>query len=226
MKIGRFCLLLATAIPIFAPSFSHGITLGQIDSFEDGTKQGWEAGPSLQILSGGPGGPNDHYIKLMPGGSGPGMLLQISNGTQWSGNYLAAGVTGVEMDLINFATDAMPMRVAIGNGTTGYGSTTAISLPADGQWHHLTFAISAASMTAGTQAAPFGQVISNVPTLNVFDSNTTQIPASGLNGFGLDNIHAIPEPSTICLAVSATIGLVLFRRRCNRVYKLPPAALK
>jgi hypothetical protein len=163
-------------------------------------------------MSGGPGGPNDHYIKLMPGGSGPGMLLQISNGTQWSGNYLAAGVTGVEMDLINFATDAMPMRVAIGNGTTGYGSTTALSLPADGQWHHLTFAISAASMTAGTMAPTFGQVISNVPTLNVFVSESTEIPTSGRNGFGLDNIHAIPEPASISILLSGIIGFALVRR--------------
>ena len=37
MIIGRFCLLFATAILVFAPETSRGITLGQVDTFEDGT---------------------------------------------------------------------------------------------------------------------------------------------------------------------------------------------
>ena len=39
------------------------------------------------------------------------------------------------------------------------------------------------------------------------------------NGFGIiaGTTTIVPEPSTICLAISATIGLILFRRRCSKL---------
>ena len=133
MNIGRFCLLLWTAILICAPSISRGITLGQTDTFENGTMLGWlSAGPALKNQFGGPAGPSDHYLFLIPpppGESSPSAYwLLIGNGNQWSGNYISAGVTGIEMDLINPSTSDMPMRVGIeppgGGLISSYGSTT------------------------------------------------------------------------------------------------------
>ena len=115
MNIGRFCSLLALAILVFAPSTSRGITLGQIDTFEANSASGWVAPAFDQILTGGPGGASDHYLMSFPSGSGPNIELTFNNSIQWSGNYLAAGVTGIEMDLINPSSRAMQVRVAFRN---------------------------------------------------------------------------------------------------------------
>jgi len=111
MNSGRFCVPLVMAILVCAPSVSRGITLGQVDTFESGTKLGW-SGTGLPILLGGPAGPNDHYVRLL-GGSGSGPMFAVDNSLQWSGNYATAGVTGIEMDLINFGTHTMSMVVGI-----------------------------------------------------------------------------------------------------------------
>ena len=57
MFIGRFCLLLAVAILVSVPSISQGITLGQVDTFEDGTTQGWYVDPAYldRLVMGGTG---------------------------------------------------------------------------------------------------------------------------------------------------------------------------
>src|SRR5688500_14521637 len=64
------------------------VTLGQIDTFEDGTTQGWIGGlgimgnhptPPANAL-GGLAGPNDNYLRLTSiGGGGPGGRLSVLN---------------------------------------------------------------------------------------------------------------------------------------------------
>ena len=159
MNIGRFCLLLGPAILAFAPSASRGITLGQIDTFEANSASGWVAPHFVQILTGGPGGASDHYLMSFPGGSGPNIQLTFDNRIQWSGNYLAAGVTGIEMDLMT-SSRAMQVRVAFRNpaaldANNSYGTTAAFTLPPDSQWHHATFSLTADRMTSGPTAPPF-----------------------------------------------------------------------
>ena len=50
---------------------------------------------------GGPAGAGDQYMRITSnGGFGAGSRLTVLNRTQWLGNYIAAGVTAVEMDLL------------------------------------------------------------------------------------------------------------------------------
>jgi hypothetical protein len=221
MNIGRFCLLLATAILACAPSTSRGITLGQIDTFEANSASGWVAPGFQQILTGGPGGASDHYLMSFPEGSGPNIELTFDNRIQWSGNYLAADVTGIEMDLMNPSSRAMQVRVAFRNPAAldtnnSYGTTAAFTVPPDSQWHHATFSLTADSMTAGPTAPPFATYQANVPDLSIFDSINTVFPNSGLTGFGIDNVHAIPEPASISILISGIIGIALLRRNRAR----------
>jgi hypothetical protein len=216
LKCVQFKLLVVLAISFAMPITALAITLGQVDTFEANTTANWNGGITIQNLPGGPAGPSDHYILLIPGGpdeSIPNLLyLRMSNFSQWTGNYMAAGVTGIEMDLLNPSTATMPMRVSVEDGVFGsYGSTTAFNLPPDGQWHHATFSLSANNMTAGQSAPPFANVDSNVTKLNIFDSASETFPALGFVGFGVDNVQAVPEPPPIYQMILAIIGVVLLQ---------------
>src|SRR5262249_18278751 len=138
------CFLLTIAGPCF------GITLGQIDTFQEGTTQGWvdPAFNTSNIANNGPAGAGDHYLQIVSGTFGGGVRLTAFNRAQWLGNYISAGATGISMDLRNFGPNALPIRIAIREGTgnsltPGYASTVAFNLPADGQWHSAFFSLSA-----------------------------------------------------------------------------------
>jgi hypothetical protein len=94
-----------------------------------------------------------------------------------------------------------------------YGTTAAFTLPPDSQWHHATFSLTAASMTAGPTAPPFATYQANVPDLSIFDSIDTVFPNGGLTGFGIDNVHAIPEPVSISILLSGIVGVAIAERR-------------
>jgi hypothetical protein len=198
MIIGCSCSLLAIAVLAFAPSTSRGITLGQIDTFEDGTTEGWNGGIQL----GGPAGSSDHYLMITPfaGSGGP---RPATNSIQWTGNYISAGVTGIEMDLIDLSTpttstasffvsmlDATPPI-----GGSFQGQTAFFNVPEDGQWHHATFSLTAGSVTSVL-------------------ANATELDINGNGGsFGVDNIHAVPEPTSISILLSGIVGVAVLRRR-------------
>src|SRR5262245_22293654 len=129
MTIGRFCLLLATAIFIFAPSTSHGITLGQVDTFEGGN-QGW-LGYAQQNGIGVQTGTNDQFFYCGNAGSSGIGPLEVLNQLQWSGNYIAANVTSIEMDLkstsLPFIVPTLPIRIAIPESNSRDGKTASYS---------------------------------------------------------------------------------------------------
>ena len=154
MNIYRTGLLLVVAALLASPSITFGITLGQVDTFEDGTKQGWNNGSTIGVELGGAAGSGDHYLPVFAGGSGLPNRLEIFNRSQWLGNYLAAGVTSVEMDLRVGALElsALSIRIAIReststNVTAGYASAAPFILPTDGQWHHVSFSLLPSNLT-------------------------------------------------------------------------------
>src|SRR3954447_19404395 len=96
--IGASLLAACLAVPARAD-----LTLGQTDTFEDRTTQGWTAGgiipgtvvpvPPTNIPTGGPAGVDDNFLQLTAlGGDGPGSRLSSFNLSRWSGDYLAAGI--------------------------------------------------------------------------------------------------------------------------------------
>jgi hypothetical protein len=168
----RLVTLVAAAIVLLAPSAGPAqVTLGQTDDFESGL-QGWSYGlgrlPDL-VPDGGPTGAGDQYMRLTAGPAlGGTARLTVFNRAQWLGNYIAAGVTAIEMDLLFTPTAGGPsslsMRIAYkpnpstGMFDPGYSSTTPFILPADGQWHHAVFPLTADSMTARNNPPPFETV--------------------------------------------------------------------
>jgi len=114
--INHSLAVLAACLFFYGASVAEGITFGQLDDFQDGTVQGWVSGlfnahPPINV-AGGPGGAGDAFLQVEAhGGSGPGSKLVTFNQDQWRGDYLAAGVTAIRMDIKNFSDNALTIRL-------------------------------------------------------------------------------------------------------------------
>jgi len=203
---------------------AHAVTVGQIDNFQDGTLENWSNGyngtPPLNIPNGGPGGAGDRYMQLTAvGGSGPDSRLTVFNRMQWLGNYITAGVNGIDMDLLNPSSVTLSIRIAFkqdtSNGAPGYLSQAFI-LPPDSAWHHALFSITPGTMIPIGGPEPFNTFFTHPAELRIIN----EMGATNLVGdpviaqLGIDNIRAVPEPGTwALLAVGASVSLMLRRRR-------------
>lgn len=215
MRAKIFALLLgfAVATPM------TGATIGQIDTFGDGTAMGWFVPGSgaiqpKNIGSRGPDGLGDAYLQLQSSGI-PGLSgrLSLSNDTQWAGNYLEAGITGIRMDVNNLGASGMYLRLLFEDFEgTWRPANIAISalevfVPAGSGWMTVDFGISPSHFLAGGIGTVEGALMSTDVIRILFDPS--------LNGpvtLGVDNLTAtVPELGTIALMVFGVLGLVAVR---------------
>jgi hypothetical protein len=227
-----FAALLAGLL--FPMAGRAGPILGQIDTFENNTSDGWMIGdplarnppvpgftPPAIIPTGGPAGVGDHFMLLTADAARSGGRLTVFNRDQWAGNFLQAGVNLVEMDLENFGTTPLSMRIAIkagtGIGSAGYVSTVPFVLPADGQWHHASFLLDPESLTAIGAAPPLATLLSNVAEFRILNSARPALNGDDINSqVGIDNIAAleIHEPGGFLLLFTGCV--VVWGWRCGR----------
>jgi len=104
MSVRRFYVgAVVAALALLAPAAAHAqIAFGQMDDFEDGTVEDWEgsAGDFTNQPTGGPAGANDNFLQVIGnGGFGSGSRVATFNQTQWGGDYAAAGVTAIRLEL-------------------------------------------------------------------------------------------------------------------------------
>lgn len=208
---------LATLATFSAPSAKATIVLGQVDDFEDGSNMNWGGGSSpTNIPGGGPAGAGDYYLQLSAfGGSGPGSRLGSYNDFQWAGNYTAAGVTSIDADLKNFGATDLHLRLMFFGSGGNFTSTLPIVVQPDGLWHHVTFPVTPADLTAVDGGIDANATLADNARLLI--RHQSGAPGGTFDGtpvlgqLGLDNIEALPEPGTIGLLVLG--GLLLRRRR-------------
>ena len=192
---------------VVAPLTTNALTLGQIDDFQDGTAQNWGtgAGPASNVSNGGPNGSGDNYLQYASaGGSGSDSRLVVFNSTQWQGDYNSSGVTGIAMDLDNFSSQALSMRLAFFvNSSTGFVTTTPFSLGANSGWQHVIFALNAANFTTLGSPGSFNTLLSNFTgQLRILDSSSASLRGDSIAAtLGVDNVQAIPEPNTFLMVV-------------------------
>jgi hypothetical protein len=215
---GTLVFFLVTAAPVRAQQ----ITLGQIDNFNDGATQNWTQGHppgGVSVVNGGPGGASDPFMQIAAaGGFGTDSKLIVFNTSQWSGNYNAAGVGAIEMDLKDISGGPLSIRISLRDTTGfGYSSTNAFPISADGLWHHTAFRLD--QMTAIGTPPTLSQFLSNVPELRILSSAVPSLNGDAIVAtLGVDNIHAIaaaPEPTGILFfaAGAGFRGWWLRRRR-------------
>ena len=216
-------LVVLAALLAFASS-ARAIVGGQVDNFEDGTLQNWANGgafgvpPVVNVNTGGPAGANDNFMQIASDGSGPGQFLTVFNRSQWLGNYIALGITAIEVDLKNLGAVDLTIRLGFketaGNGAPGYLSTP-FSLLASSDWQHAVFFINTGSMTAIGAPASFSSFFSNgFGEMRIINEagNTNLVGNAVTAQLGIDNIHAVPEPNAILLTAVGFLAFVALRR--------------
>ena len=219
-----FCLTLL-------PGAASAVSLGQVDDFEDGTTQFWKMGLPVNvsnITTGGPAGVGDNYLQSIGDGSGAGSKITVFNGDQWSGNYTTAGVNTISVDLNNFSSDPLTIRLGLLGDGGKFVTTSGFSLAASSGWMTAVFSIAAGDLTSvsdGTSGAPGTDVDLTLATVGHFrfinsaDPSWTGNVPIGLQTLGIDNITAtvtaVPLPAAFWLFGSGLLGLIGISRRKN-----------
>jgi hypothetical protein len=224
------CLVIALVAVHAAPTAASSIVL--IDTFEDGTTQGWgvpgsSSNPPLNQSTGGPDGLDDNFLLVSAiGGSGPGSRLSVINSDQWTFNYLAAGTESISMDLFNFGPQDLYLRLLFADPLGGPPSNLAISsdaifLAAGSGWTSVVFPIAPADLSA--LIGSVNGALTSPTELRIFHNSDPQFPGPGAGippvnaQLGIDNIQAVvsdvPEPATALLYGIGAAALMWRRHR-------------
>jgi hypothetical protein len=228
-KVVLFTIALIIALSVPAAA----VTIGQIDTFETGTTEGWVAGggplgqnppvPPFVESSGGPGGADDQFLVITSqGGMGPGSRLTAFNiNGQWADNYLTNGIGGIAMDLRNLGQTELTIRLEFEDPFIGGNfavTNTGITLAPGSGWTHAVFPIDPSQFTAlgGTVAG----ALANTAVLRILHATgaTDAQPIAGV--LGVDNIAAVPEPATGALIAGGLLAAAAIRRRLTRGQQL------
>ena len=198
------------------------IELGQVDDFESNNEQGWIWGRS------GFGGPiavssvdGTNYLETesFGGDDAPGSRMALINRSQWTGDYVAAGVTGIRLDALNdgpnFAFESMTVRLGFSSEAASIGSgrvvtTEGFLLERGDGWKQFEFDLTNLTPIAGSNPM---EVMSSVSEMRIISAaDPSFIGDQFIARLGLDNISAvtIPEPATspvwLCIVLLAWRG--------------------
>lgn len=189
--------LTLAVLTILTAAPGAALTIGQTDTFEDGTTAGWSVGvgspvPPQNIASGGPGGLNDNYLRLRSvGGDGPGSRLVAFNRAQWTGDYVSAGAGAVAMDVINLDITDLSLRLVFSaGGGANQAVTQAVNVPSGSGWQSIQFAIEAADLIvlSGSAAA----ALAGASEVRLMHNPLPTFPPPPFVGMvGVDNIELL-----------------------------------
>jgi hypothetical protein len=206
-SIYQIIILLIGGIMLL-PMGAAAVTVGQIDTFEDNTTQNWVVGilgagdpnPPVNVPTGGPGDAGHHYLLLTSVSTDlSGNKLSVINLTQWTGNYVAAGVGTISMDVNNLGPTDLNLRLFFGGGTPGSPplhtavSTNPVTVRAGSGWTSVDFPIDPASLTA-LKGNVLTALTNTIELRIIHNPQPTFPPPSVDTQLGVDNIKLFRTP--------------------------------
>ena len=226
--------VIALAVAFYVPT-AFSVTLGQFDDFQDLPEQNWASNfngpggagtmpvnpnPPNNIPNGGPGPAPDAFLSLVSifsaaVGPAPGSKLTAFNAFgQWAGDYIAAGVNKITMDVQNFGPNPVELYLEFIDGTFGNFAISSVGIPlaVGGGWTSISFDSGPGDLTH-IGATSTADVLMNTAVLRILHNTMPTIPGPSITArVGFDNITAIPVPPAIALLASGLIGLCARRR--------------
>ena len=221
-------VIVIVSVMTLTTTSARAVTAGQVDDFEDGLLGNWQTGPNnlnpgTNVSGGGPAGAEDNYFLLRANGGGSGgRLVAFNPGAQWAGNYLAANVNEIEMQVNSFVVTSPPpegqetlnLHLILFDFADGIVLSTVadVLVPPGSGWQTVTFPLTASNLSAtnlsGTPLPPsaVNTALANVAELDLVhsDSNPATPPPFSRQGsppvvaqMGVDNVRAVtvPEPA-------------------------------
>jgi hypothetical protein len=211
-------------------SASALITPSSRDDFAS-SSQGWRIGSlgiqPARVAAAGPEGQIGYMSHLSDGGGASGKWLMWSDESQWRGDYLSAGVTAISLWAnVSAGSNPVSMRIAF-DGPGGWFASSAQSVGTG--WANYAFTLAPANfnhVTASGGSGLFADTFSGVTRFEILAGTGAVSYRSGgdivqagnsVNTILLDNISAVPEPSTCApLFVGAAGACAFALRRARR----------
>jgi hypothetical protein len=203
---------------VLAGSPAGAISAGQVDTFQDGTRQGWAGGSSpTNIATGGPIGIEDRYLQI----GGDRGNLGSDNAAQWAGNYLEAGVTSLRFDFQNLGAIPVALRITVFGPDllTAFTSVDEVVVAPGSGWVSAEFALTQDALvrTRGAVDDTLAETLADVSRLLLRHDPDPLSPPGEQNlvtaTLGIDNITAVPEPGTALLVATGLVALAARPRR-------------
>jgi hypothetical protein len=201
------------------------ITPSSRDDFS-ATSEGWKIGANgvqpLRVAAAGPDGQTGYLSQFSDGGGSNGKWLMWSDESKWQGDYLSAGATGINLWAnVSSGTSPVSMRIAF-DGPGGWFYSSAQSVGAG--WASYSFDLAQANFTfaSGSGSGVFLDTFSGVTRFEILAGTGGVVwrsrgdlleAGTSVNTILIDDISAVPEPSTYALLLMAGAAISWWVRR-------------
>ena len=201
-------------LTLLAGAPAGAISVGQVDTFQAGTLEGWGGGSApTNIATEGPAGAGDRYLQIRASNGN----LGVDNTAQWGGDYASAGVTSLRFELANQGPAPLELRITVfgAGAATAYTSIDEFALAPGSGWVTAEFALTEGALVRTRGTDTLAQPLAGVSKLLLrHDPDPLSRPGESnpvTATLGIDDVTAVPEPGTATL-VSAGLAALAGRR--------------